>query len=589
MSSPDPTAPLPRHRTFWPFITGYLKPYGSRAFLALAALLITAAASLSVGLGLRHLVDSGLSTQNIGALTDALLWLLAIGATISLGSFARFYLMTWLGERIVADLRHDLFKSVIHREIAFFESRKTGELLSRITTDTTLVQTVIGSSLSMAIRNCIILAGSLTMMVVTSPKLALACLLIVPVVVALVLFFGRRVRKLSREAQDRVADVGAFAEESFNAIRTVKAFNQEQGNMSRFDGEVGNAFATALRRATLRGFQTASVSLTAFCGLGAVLFLGGQDLLSGEISAGDLTAFLFYAVMVSFAAGVVSEVYGDLERARGALERIVDLLQEKPSEGQSEVSRIVLPHPGRIEMRNVSFTYASRPGRPALDDISFTIQPGETIALVGPSGAGKSTVFQLLLRFYQPDSGTIAFGGRDILSLPPSCVRSSIALVPQEPFIFGGNAMDNIRYGRQEATDEDVIRAARRAMADGFIRDLPQGYDTYLGEKGVRLSGGQKQRIAIARAILRDAPILLLDEATSALDSENERLVQEALQLAMKGRTTVAIAHRLSTIINATRIFVLDQGRLVAQGQHEELLETSALYAAYASRQLGQD
>lgn len=499
--------------------------------------------------------------------------------------------MTWLGERIVADLRYQVFSKIIEFDIAFFEKTRTGELLSRLTTDTTLLQTVIGSSFSLALRNAIVFLGGLGMMFFTNAKLAVLALTLVPFVILPIIFIGRRVRTLSKESQERVADVGAFAEESINAIRTVKAFVQEQANLDRFDREVKNAFKAALKRAWLRSSLSATVTLLVFTGLGTVIWAGGNEVISGQATGGELGAFLFYAILISVSAGLISEVYGDIQRALGATERLMELIHIQPTIvapkdaiDLDSSSRLNVNN-GRITFEHATFYYTSRPGAAAIRDLSLNINKGETLALVGPSGAGKSTIFQLLLRFYDTTSGQIRINGNDITKVDPMALRQEIALVPQDPFIFSVNAMENIRYGNPIATKADVIAAAKEAMIDQFINSLPDGYQTYLGEKGVRLSGGQKQRLSIARAILKNPSFLLLDEATSALDAENERLVQQALSHQMGHRTTLVIAHRLSTVLKATRIAVLIEGQLVAIGSHDDLIRSNDTYRRFADLQ----
>ncbi len=568
----------------------FLKPYGGRVVIAIAALLLTSAATLAIGVGLRLLIDTGLSAEGTAGLRNALLFLLVLGVIIAFGGYVRFYMMSWLGERVVADIRSAVFARIVHLDQSFFEVTKTGEVLSRLTTDTTLLQTVVGSSMSMALRNSITMIGGLVMMFVTNPKLAAISLVLVPVVVVPVLIIGRRVRVLSKLSQDRVADVGAFAEESLNGIQTVQAFTHEPAEKTRFDEEVANAFTTALARTRLRSVLSATVTLVAFFGIGAVLWVGGGDVLAGRISGGELGAFVFYAMMVAFAVGIVSEVYGDLQRAAGATERLIELLSVDPAiQPPADPTPVpVADGAGRVGFDAVTFHYPSRPDRAALVDFTLDIEPGETVALVGPSGAGKSTVFQLLMRFFDPITGRVCINGLDLRDADPREVRKCLALVPQEPFLFGDTAAANIGYGDPDAGRAAVEAASRDAMAHDFIADLPEGYDTYLGEKGVRLSGGQRQRISIARALLRNPPVLLLDEATSALDSENERLVQQGLDRLIQGRTTLVIAHRLSTVINADRIVVMEQGRIEAVGTHAELLERSPLYARLADLQFKQ-
>ena len=567
---------------------GFLRPHWRRALLALVALSITALAVLGLGQGLRGLIDGGFAGGDPAALDRALILLLGLSVIMAFGTYARFYLVSWLGERVVADLRMAVFDRVLRLNPGFFEITKTGEILSRLTTDTTLLQSIIGSSASMALRNLLNLVGGIIMLFVTNAKLTGLVLLVVPLVVVPILVFGRRVRRLSRASQDRVADVGAFAEESFNAIQTVQAFTHEGEDNRRFGGEVRNAFDVAIRRVQARGLLTAVVILLVFGAIAVILSVGGGGVMSGEISGGELAAFVFYATIVAFSVGVISEVFGELQRAAGATERLVELLEAEP-----EILAPDKPAPlpsapaGSIIFDNVTFHYPSRPDRAALSQFSLDVQPGETVALVGPSGAGKSTLFHLLLRFYDPypDAGTIYFDGIDIRKADPEAVRARMALVPQDPVVFGADGWENIRYGKPDADDAAVRRAAEAAAADGFLDELPEGFSTFLGEKGARLSGGQRQRLSIARALLRDPAVLLLDEATSSLDSENERLVQVALEKLMTGRTTLIIAHRLATVINANRIAVIEAGRLVATGTHSELLRTSPLYARLAELQ----
>ena len=566
----------------------FLFPYRWRVVGAFIALSITAAATLGLGQGLKGLIDSGFSGGDSTTLDQALLLLVGLSVIIAFGTFARFYLVSWLGERVVADLRKAVFDRVLSLHPGFFEVTKTGEILSRLTTDTTLLQSVIGSSASMALRSALNFLGGMVMLFVTNAKLAGLVLLVVPIVVVPILIYGRRVRKLSRVSQDRVADVGAFAEESFNAIQTVQAFTHETEDRKRFDVQVKNAFDTAIRRTWARGLLSAIVILLVFNAIAVILWIGGHGVLIGEISGGELAAFVFYASVVAFSVGIISEVFGELQRAAGATERLIELLEVDP-EILAPANAISMPDPsqGRVHFDGVTFHYPSRPDMPALVDFTLDIKAGETVALVGPSGAGKSTVFQLLLRFYDPEMGRVVVDDVNVSSADPQNVRQRMALVPQDPVLFGTDGWENIRFGRPEASNEDVRLAADAAAASEFLDELPNGFGTFLGEKGMRLSGGQRQRISIARAVLRDPAILLLDEATSALDAENERLVQTALEKLMVGRTTLIIAHRLATVLNADRIAVIDKGRMVAIGTHFELIKNNPLYARLAALQFG--
>ena len=565
---------------------GFLAPYKTRVALAATALVITGLAVLGLGQGLKQLIDGGFGDGNAAALDQALYLLMALSVIMAFGTFARFYLVSWLGERMVADLRKAVFDRVLSLHTGFFETTKTGEVLSRLTTDTTLLQSVIGSSASVALRNLLNLIGGIIMLFVTNVQLTAMVLMVVPVVVFPILIFGRRVRKLSRASQDRVADVGAFAEETINAMSTVQAFTHEDVDRGRFGTEVTNAFDTAVERIRTRGALMAVVILLVFSAIGVVLWFGGRQMMAGDISGGELAAFIYYAALVAVSVGVMSEVYGELQRAAGATERLIELLEAEP-DIQTPAVPLALPAPaqGRVTFDNVTFHYPARPNAPALDAFTLEVQPGETVALVGPSGAGKSTVFQMLLRFYDPDNGAVVIDGVDAAHADPKALRERFALVPQDPVLFGASGLENIRYGRPDADDTQVREAAQAAAAAEFLDALPDGFDTFLGEKGVRLSGGQRQRISLARALLRDPAILLLDEATSALDAESERLVQEALETLKQGRTTLVIAHRLATVVNADRIAVMEHGKIVALGPHEELLNTSPLYAHLAALQ----
>ncbi len=567
----------------------FVRPYWPAAVGAGVALVVAAATVLALGQGLRALVDKGFRSGDVALLDTALLVLLIVIVVLAVATYSRFYLVSWIGERVVTDLRRAVFDHVVGLSPGFFEVTRTGEILSRLTTDTTLLQVVIGSSASVALRNFLLFCGATAMLAITSPKLTGLVFLFVPLVVAPIVIFGRRVRRLSREAQDRVADLSAHGDEALHAVRIMQAYTHEDLDRRRFGSLAETAFATAVRRVRMRALLTAVVIMLVFGAVGTILWIGGHDVIAGRITAGDLSAFVFYAVVVAGSVGAISEVIGDVQRAAGAAERLLDLLATAPEISAPENPR-PLPEPPRGEVRfeAVRFHYPARPELPALDGLDLTVAPGETVALVGPSGAGKTTVLQLVLRFYDPDGGTVRVDGIDVRDTDPAALRRRFALVPQEPVIFAANAWDNIRYGRPGASDEEVRAAALAAAAGEFLDRLPDGFDSHLGERGVRLSGGQRQRIAIARAILRDPAILLLDEATSALDAESERLVQVALDTLMRGRTTIVIAHRLATVLKADRIAVMDHGRIVDQGTHHQLVEAGGLYARLAKLQFDQ-
>jgi ATP-binding cassette subfamily B protein len=572
-------------KQLWPFARRYKVLIGFAGF----ALVGAAGATLAIGQAVRRMVDYGFGGPGdapAGYLDEYFLALFGVFALLAAFTFARYWSVTWLGERMVADIRDAVYRHVLRLDPAFFENTKTGEVMSRLTVDTELIQTVVGSSASMALRNLLMFIGGLAMLIVTSPKLAGMVLAIVPIVIIPIIFFGRRLRGLSRTSQDRVAAVNARAEESLNAVQTVQAFTQEAYEEKRFSQAVSDTLTVARKRIHVRAWLTAVVILLIFGAIDVVLWLGATDVATGAMTSGELTAFVFYAIVVAGSVGTLSEMWGDLQRAAGATERLMELLTVNASIAVPE-NPVPLPErsEGRIEFDNVVFRYPSRPEIAALDGFSLAVSPGEKVAIVGPSGAGKSTVFQLMLRFYDAEAGRILVDGADIMQADPVEVRRRYGLVAQDPVMFAATAMENIRYGRPEASNEEVFRAAQAAGAAEFLDRLPEGYDTPLGERGQRLSGGQRQRIAIARALLRDPSILLLDEATSALDAESERMVQGALELLMQGRTTLVIAHRLATVLKADRIIVMDQGRVVASGTHKELMAQEGLYARLAKLQ----
>ena len=564
----------------------FLRPYTGTLVAALAALLVAAGAVLGFGLVLQRVVDEGLSSGSAAALNQALGVFAFVVTIMSVSVAARMYLVSWIGERVVADIRKAVFAQVLKLEPAFFEVTRTGEVITRLTTDTTLLQVVVGSTLAIAVRNLLLFFGGLALLAVTSPKLAAMVLLGVPAVIVPVWVLGQRVRRLSRLGQDRIADVGSFVDEVLYGIRTVQAFCHEWLDRDRYDERAESAFVAAVRRARVSALLSGLVMLLTFGAISVVLWVGGHDVLAGRITGGELSAFVFYAVLVAGSASALSEVASDLMRAAGATERLMQLLNSEP-QIKTPATPVSLPQPARggVDIQDVTFHYPSRPNRAALEALSLSIEPGEKVALVGPSGAGKSTVLQLLLRFYDPDSGVVRFDGVDIRQVDLRALRSRLALVPQDPVIFGADAWENIRYGHVGASDREIRRVAAAAHAEEFIQQLPEGFNTFLGERGVRLSGGQRQRIAIARAMLRDPALLLLDEATSALDAESEQLVQHALEQLMRDRTTLIIAHRLATVRRVDRIIMLDGGRIVASGTHEELVAEGGLYSRLASLQ----
>jgi ATP-binding cassette subfamily B protein len=564
----------------------FLRPYWRQVLGATVALVFTAAISLGLGQGLRILVDRGFVSGSVAELNAAVGLFMLLVVLLAVGTFTRFFLVSWIGERVTADLRRAVFDHVIGLHPGFFETNGSGEIQSRITADTTLLQTVVGSSVSIALRNLLILIGGVALLFISNPRLTGIVLAAVPVVLVPIVVFGRRVRALSRSSQDRLASAGAYLGEALDNIKTVQAFNHEDLDRQLFAGHVEDTFRVSVRRITQRAWLTVIAIVLVLGAIGAMIWVGGQDVISGRTSAGELTAFVFYAVMVALATGALSEVFGDLQRAAGATERLLELLAEQPAIRVPQTPRVLPPRlRGEIELRELCFAYSSNPERPAIDGINLHLEAGSSTALVGASGAGKSTLVDLLLRFYEPGSGCILIDGIDTAELDPRALRRHFALVPQQPVLFAGSVRDNIRYGAPEADDESVRSAARAAHAAEFIERLPQGYESFVGEGGVRLSGGQRQRIAIARALLRDPAILLLDEATSALDADSEHHVQQALATLMQGRTTLVIAHRLATVRRVDRIVVLDHGRIAAIGTHEQLLESSPLYARWAALQ----
>ena len=572
----------------------FLRPYRARFFVAGIALVVAACATLAIPAAFKQMIDMGFGgtgDHSIKHVDLTFLALFGVATVLGISTAARFYMVSWLGERVTADIRSKVYSHVVTQSPQFFETTQTGEVLSRLTTDTTLIQTVVGTSISMALRNILLFIGGLVMLFVTSIKLSSIIIVMLALVVLPIVIFGRKVRKLSRDSQDKIADASAIAGEILNAMPTVQAFTHEHIEAERFSGSVENAFQTAMRRIRARSLLTMIAILLVFGSIVFVLWLGAHAVLQGSMSGGELGQFILYASLVAGALGALSEVMGDAQRAAGATERLLDLMAvESPI--QNPVSPKLLPQNAfknqtgaTLSLNDIGFNYPSRPNTQAISHLSLQVNAGETVAIVGSSGAGKTTLFQLLLRFYDPQQGFIKLNGINIRDLTLHDLRDAVGVVPQETIIFSANAMENIRYGRANASDAEVIAAAKMAAAHEFIEKLPEGYQSFLGERGVRLSGGQRQRIAIARALLKNPPLLLLDEATSALDAESERLVQGALEVAMRDRTTLIIAHRLATVQRADRIIVMEQGKIVETGTHNSLVEQGGVYATLAALQ----
>lgn len=582
----------PSSRNFKVFsaLAKFILPYKGTVVWASIALVVTAMISLSFGQGFRLLIDEGFDFSQPTQIYDILGIMTVMVVLLTIGTFTRFYLVSWIGERVVADIRKAVFDHVVELHPSFFEENLSSEIQSRITTDTTLLQTIIGSSVSIALRNVLLFAGGLLWMFITNPKLTSIVLLSIPVIFIPIRLFGKQVRNLSNRSQQEISNVGSYSTEALRNIKTVHGYVHQDIDKQIFGHHVETTFEVSVQRIKQRSWLVAVVTLLIFVAIGAMILQGALDVKDGVITTGELTAFIFYAIIVGASVGAISQVIGDLQRAAGATERLLELLHaENLIQPPAQVKHLAQPVRGALSMTNLRFCYPSRPDQPALNGVSINIRPGQCYALVGPSGAGKSTLFELLLRFYDPQQGSLKLDGVDISELDPDELRRNIAIVPQTPAIFSTTLIENIRYGNPQATDQEVFKAAKAAYVDEFIDQLPDGYQSHLGEAGVRLSGGQRQRVAIARAILKDAKILLLDEATNALDAQSEQTVQRAIEHLMQDRTTLIIAHRLATIVNADQILVFDQGQIVGQGHHQGLQQSSELYSHLCALQFQQE